>query len=201
MMDRPMQTQSEVKPSSGAYWGQLDPRGHAVQIYTNEKTLLDSLESFVGAAIRSQEAVVVIATAGHLHELEIRLRGSWINLDRERWEDRYVAVLAKETLERVCRNGNVDASAFNSVMGDLVRRARGKDNRRVRGFCEMVTLMWTEGRSMEALYVEMLWTRLQMAERFPLFCAYPRGLFKNGSDRQIDSICGAHDHVVPGFVA
>lgn len=188
-------------PRSGAYWGQLDPREHAVQIYASEASLLDSLEGYIGAGLRAGEAVIVIATAAHLHELEIRLRGGWIDLDRARWEDRYIAVLAQETLERFLVDGKVSEDRFHAVANEFLARARGPKGREVRAYGEVVAELWSAGRSEEALRLEGMWTRLQVTERFPLFCAYPRKLFKMDAQLSINAICGAHNHVVPGYIA
>ena len=189
-------------PRSGAYWGNLDPREHAVQIYASDAAFLDSLEGYIGAALRNDEAVIVIATAAHLHELEIRLRRGWIDLDRARWEDRYMAMLSAETLERISLNGAVNEARMNAVVGELLARARGPGGKRkVRAFGEMVADLWAGNRSEDALGLEAMWTRLQGIEKFPLFCAYPRSLFKADSRLAINAVCAAHSHVVPGYIS
>ena len=189
-------------PRSGAYWGNLDPREHAVQIYASDTAFLDSLEGYIGAALRNDEAVIVIATASHLHELEIRLRRGWIDLDRARWEDRYIAMLSSETLERISLHGVVNEARMNSAVRELLARARGPGGKRkVRAFGEMVAHLWAGNRSDDALSLEGMWTRLQALENFPLFCAYPRSLFKAGSQVALNSVCAAHNHVVPGYIA
>ena len=187
-------------PRSGAFWGQLAEREHAVQIYRDDNTLLDSLESFVGSGLRSGESVVIIATAPHLHELEKRLRGGWHDLDRYRWEDRYVAVLAQETIERFMCNGMPDEALFNQVVGELTSRARGQ-GRRIRAFGEMVGLLWAEGNKDAALRLERFWSQLQVRERFPLFCGYARSQLRRDSiESDIAIICAAHSRIVPGRV-
>ena len=189
-------------PRSGAYWGSLGPHEHAVQVYASEPTFRDSLEGFIGAALRNDEAVIVIATAAHLHEIEKRLRGGWIDLDRARWEDRYIAVLSSETLERISVDGNVDEDRMHVVVRGLLARARGPlGKRKVRAFGEMVAELWADSRSGQALSLEGMWSRLQVTEKFPLFCAYPRSLFKLDSQLAINAICAAHNHVVPGYIA
>src|ERR1700693_2196420 len=91
---------------SGVFWGEIALCEHLVQIYADDNTFLDALEGFVGSGLRAGESVIVIATAAHLHTLEKRLRGgSWIDVDRARWEDRYVALLAQETLGKFMVNG------------------------------------------------------------------------------------------------
>lgn len=189
-------------PRSGAYWGNLDSREHAVQIYASDNMFLDSLEGYIGAALRNDEAVIVIATAPHLHELEMRLRRGWIDLDRARWEDRYIAVLSSETLERISADGKVNEDLMHMVIRELLARARGpRGGRKVRAFGEMVAELWAASRTSEALSLEGMWTRLQVSERFPLFCAYSRRLFKVDSQLAINAICAAHSHVVPGYIA
>ena len=68
-------------PRTGAFWGQMSETEHAVQVYRDDNTFLDSLESFVASGLRSGESVILIATATHLHEVEKRLRVGWVDLD------------------------------------------------------------------------------------------------------------------------
>lgn len=186
-------------PRSGAFWGELAPAEHSVQIYRDESSFMDSLEGYVGSGLRAGDAVIVIATAGHLHELEKRMRGNWIDLDRARWEGRYIAVLAQETLSRFMMNGMPDETLFRQVVSDLLARARTR-GRKVRAFGEMVATLWAEGNEDAAIRLEHLWSRLQAVEQFPLFCAYPRSHFKLDATASIQSICAAHSRVIPGYV-
>jgi len=191
---------SSHNPRTGAFWGQLSETEHAVQVYRDDTTFLDSVESFVGTGLRAGESVIVIATAPHLHELEKRLRKGWIDIDRCRWEDRYIALLAQETLEQFMVGGMPDDSLFFRTAGTVVARARGK-GRKLRAFGEMVGVLWGEGNKDAALRLEHLWTRLQAAEKFPIFCAYGRNQIKPDSlESDIRSICAAHTRIVPGYV-
>ena len=65
--------------------------------------MIDALEGFVSTGLRAGEGVAVIGTATHVHELEKRLRAHWLDIDRARWEGRYVPMLAQETLTRFMR--------------------------------------------------------------------------------------------------
>ena len=185
-------------PRTGAFWGQLRDDEHAVQVYRDEPTFIDSLESFIATGLRSGESVVVIATASHLHELEKRLRGGWIDLDRARWEDRYVAVLAQETLARFMVDGMPDEARFEATVTDLVGRARGR-GRKIRAFGEMVDVLWAAGQKDAALRCEHLWSRAQAAHRFPLFCAYARSHLGKDAESDVGTICSVHTRVVPGY--
>ncbi|HEX7606028.1 MAG TPA: hypothetical protein VF348_04920, partial [Usitatibacter sp.] len=52
-----------------AFWGQLRPSEHSVQIYGSETIFMDALEGYASAGLRRLEGVILISTAPHLHEL------------------------------------------------------------------------------------------------------------------------------------
>jgi len=187
-------------PRSCAFCAQLAEHEHAVQIYRDDFAFLDALESFVGSGLRAGESVIVVATASHLHELEKRLRAGWLDLDRFRWEDRYIALLAQETLARFMVNGMPDEVRFEQAASEIIVRARGA-GRRLRAFGEMVGVIWAGGNKEAALRLEHLWTRLQKRERFPLLCGYARSQLRCGNiESDIATICAAHTRIVPGYV-
>lgn len=181
------------------FWGELQPCEHSVQIYGSETIFMDALEGYASAGLRRGESVILISTAPHLHELEKRLRANWLELDRARWEDRYIALLAQETLSRFMLNGMPDESLFNSVMGSILERARGPKERCVRAFGEMVALLWKADNCAGAIALEALWNKVQADEQFPLFCAYPREGFQGESSASIRSVCAAHSRIIPGY--
>ena len=185
---------------SGFFWGEVAPMDHMCQIYGSDMTFMDALEGFVGSGLRAGESVIVIATAGHLHALEQRLRGAWLDLDRARWEERYIALLAQETLGKFMVNGWPDEELFNKAVMDVVTRARGPSKRPVRAFGEMVAVLWQHGHAAATVRLEHLWTKLQKREQFPLFCAYPRAGFKGDADVSVRTICELHSRVIPSRV-
>jgi hypothetical protein len=181
------------------FWAQLRSSEHSVQIYGSEAIFMDALEGYASAGLRRLESVILISTAPHLHELEKRLRANWIDLDRARWEGRYVALLAQEVLSRFMVDGMPDEGLFNSVVVAILERARGPAMRRVRAFGEMVALLWSEGNWAGAMALERLWNKSQAMATFPLFCAYPRECFKDEWSKSIRLVCAAHSRIVPGY--
>jgi hypothetical protein len=184
---------------SGVFWGEIAPTEHCCQIYGDEAVFMDALEGFIGSGLRAGDSVVVIATAGHLHALEQRLRGNWHDLDRARWADRYIALLAQETLGKFMVNGWPDEELFRNTVNDIITRARGND-RKVRVFGEMVAVLWAEGNAGATVRLEHLWNKLQADEHFPLFCAYPRSGFTRDAAVSIQMICDTHSKVIPGYI-
>lgn len=194
-----MGTVSALKnPRSDLFWDRLPACEHAVQIYGDETIFLDALEGFIGSGLRKGESVIVISTARHLHELEKRLRASWLDIDRARWEERYVPVLAQETLAKFMRNGEPDEQLFTRTAADLLLRARG-NGRKVRAFGEMVAILWAEGNPSAAIELENLWNKLQAIEKFPLFCAYPHAGFTDAAAASINHVCAAHSRIIAGY--
>ncbi len=188
-----------ANPRSQAFWGELAPREHSVQIYGNDTAFMDALEGYVSAGLRRGESVILISTAAHLHEIEKRLRASWLDIDRARWEARYVALLAKETLSRFMVGDMPDETLFNQVVSGLLDHARGPGNRKVRLSGEMVAVLWAQGNCAAAIALEGLWNRLQSEKEFPLFCAYPRDGFMGDAAASIHSVCAQHSRIIPGY--
>ena len=135
-------TVRKANPRGERFWRELAPCEHSVQIYGDDLSFIDALEGYVASGLRRREGVVVISTAAHLHELEKRLRANWLDVDRARWEDRYIALLAQETLSLFMVDGMPDEARFTEVVTSMLRKARGIDNRSVRAFGEMVAVLW-----------------------------------------------------------
>jgi hypothetical protein len=189
----------KANPRGERFWSELAPREHSVQIYRDDASFMDALEGYVSTGLRKREAVIITSTAGHLHDLEKRLRANWLDVDRARWENRYTALLASETLALFMRDGMPDEALFRGSMAPLLARSRAGGGGKVRAFGEMVAILWSEGKRSAALALEALWSKLQAAEEFPLFCAYPHSVF--AGDSAIQGVCAAHTRIIPGYAS
>jgi hypothetical protein len=190
--------ESTTSIRSGTFWSKLKPGEHLVQCWDAEGSLIDALEGFVSSGLREGEGVVVIATASHLHEVEKRVRKHWTDIDRARWEGRYIPLLAPETLRKFMgEDGLPDDELFDELGRKLVERASGNRQRPVRLFGEMVGVLWAQGNIAGAIQLENLWDRLINDIGAPLFCAYARSLFA-GDDKAFKGVCQMHTLVLPG---
>jgi hypothetical protein len=176
-----------------AFWGSVERSAHILQVYRSEIIFLDALEGFVGSALRGDEGALVVASAPHLHELEKRLRQRWIDVDRARWQQRYLPILANETLQKLLVDGMPDEVRFFEVARKLIARARG-NGRAVRAFVEMVPLLWAQGQTEASGQLETFWARFAKAEEFPLFCAYSQEDY----ERHAAAPCAEHSLLLPG---
>ncbi|MDB5761767.1 MAG: hypothetical protein JWQ21_762 [Herminiimonas sp.] len=177
------------------FWGELSACEHFVQIYNDDTAFMDTLESFIREGLLTGDAAIVIATESHLANLEARLIKNGIDVAAARLQDKYIPLIAEETLAKFMVNGWPNDGLFASTVMDLLARAR-RNGRKVRAFGEMVALLWAQGHSAATVRLEHLWNQLCSQQSFLLFCAYPRvGFTENASD-SIAHVCTMHSKVI-----
>ena len=181
----------------GVFWAEMARCEHVVQIYGDDRVFLDGLEGFVANGMRSGESAIVIATATHLHGLEKRMRQNGVDVDRARDENRYIPRLAEDVLAEFMVKDWPDEGRFLETVEALIRLARGDTDRKVRAFGEMVAILWSRGNHAATIHLELLWSKVCAAERFSLFCAYPRDTFAKNATESIVEICRIHSRVAP----
>jgi hypothetical protein len=179
------------------FWDEMSSCEHVVQIYGNDRVFVDGLEGFVANGLRAGESTIVIATAMHLHGLEARMRANGIDVERVRAENRYIARLADDVLEACMEKDWPDEGRFIAALGHMLGLARGAHGRHVRAFSETVAILWSRGNHAAAIHLELLWSKACAAERFPVFCAYPRDTFSRHANESIVEICRIHSRVAP----
>ncbi len=178
-------------------WSEMSDTEHFVQFYEADGFLLNSLSGFVGAAINSGDAAVVVATKAHRDGLDELLVANGINVTSARESGKYISLDAAETLSKFMEDGSPVAERFEAVLGSVISSVT--DGRsRVRAFGEMVALLWAEGNYNAAIRLEELWNDLQKAHSFSLFCAYPmHGFGSQKFQESHDGVCTVHSRVLP----
>ena len=183
-----------IESLPGAFWGELAPCDHLVQVYDDETHFMETLERFIGDGLDQGEGAIVIATASHLTWLEARLRTLGHDVDAARASGRYVGLDAASTLAGFMVNGWPDERRFVDSILPVVS-AVGRGGRQVRAFGEMVALLWAQGHNEATLRLEMLWSAFCKREAVALFCAYPCiGATCDLAD-SLDSLCAVHSKV------
>ena len=190
-------TSEEVwhREDSEKFWRQISPPDHVVQIYENEKQLLDSLVAFAVCGFNDDESVVVIGTSNHIEELDNKLRGAGYDLFNLRLTNQYITVDATQTLYEFTINGMPDPILLQLVVSNLMKRTKRR-GQKVRIFGELVAILWAQGNADGILRLEQLWRDQLRTESFSRFCAYPKSGFVEGSELAVAEICKSHTHVV-----
>jgi hypothetical protein len=185
------------RATADIFWGEIAPCDHVVQIYENDAVFLDALAEFIGGGIRSGDCVIVIATDVHLKALEWRLHTYGININTLVNDDHYIPLDADETLAKFMVDGWPDESLFMQTVSNLIERGNCK-NRHIRAFGEMVALLWAQGLNGATVHLEYLWNKFCSANKFCLFCAYPKSGFTRDINYSMSSICGCHTKMIEG---
>lgn len=170
---------------------------HFVQFYEDDNYLVESIARFVGAALGSGGAAVVIATPAHRLALQACMHSHGLDVAAFEARRQYVQLDAAETLARFMVNSAPDPVLFKETISPLFAGFK-QDGRAISAFGEMVALLWAEGNGAAAIRLEELWNELAASFAFSLFCAYPIGGFQGQTDGQpFTHICDKHTRVIP----
>jgi hypothetical protein len=177
--------------------GATAPRDHLLHLYREQGQLLDTLEGFIAAGLDDGDSVIVIATAPHLHALESRLQARKFDLKGARNENRYLPFGADDAMDRFMVDGRPDPRRFAAFLEPLLARARGP-GRKVRGFGEMVAVLWGRGRREAALELEQLWSPVCARGSLTLLCAYPEYVFGRHDGDALARVRASHSGELAG---
>lgn len=170
---------------------------HFAQFYDDGAFLLKTVSEFIGTALRTGTAGIVIATREHLEELERRWRADGIDLVAARERGQYVPLEAAETLRKLLLDGWPQEQCFADVVEPIVIAATLRYPR-VRAFGEMVGLLCRQGKHSAAVRLEELWDELTKRHTFSLLCGYPMSEFGIRTHGQpLLDVCNRHSHVIP----
>jgi PAS domain S-box-containing protein len=173
---------------------------HVAYFYQASDSLLVALCEFIGPALRTGNAAVVIATRIHIDGLQQRLRARGLDTLEASMQGRYVALDASQTLSKIMVNGMPDPARFTEIVGGTITQARDSvvgARPEIAAFGEMVSLLWTEGKIEAAIRLEQLWNELAKKHSFSLRCAYPVANFDGDENAQpLMRVCAEHSAVV-----
>lgn len=175
----------------------IDPRrAHAVQFYESPDMLCRIVGHFIGEGLEQGAAATLIVTPDHAGRIAACLHQGGFDVDALTRDGALMIVDARETLDRFMVDGTPNPSAFRRTVGGLLTEMRrGKGDRAIRAYGEMVDVLWKEGREAAAIRLETLWNELARSDDFDLLCGYSMGNFYKAS--ALDAITRQHTHVVP----
>ena len=172
------------------------PRDHLVQLYHDDRVLIEAVALFAGRGLGKGEGVILVAARPHLDALERRLTQDGFEVDDfKRW--RQLTVLdAEEMLSRFMVDGTPDAERFKSLAGGVIASTRAAGWRKVRIYGEMVNVIWKQNLA-GAARLEQLWNEVIQTFSVSLFCAY--GVARDGEARRRfpSELREAHSRLIP----
>lgn len=179
--------------------GPLGTRGHAVQFYENQSTLIGTVSRHFAPALAAGDTAIAVATGPHLEAIAHELSERGMDLNSLRASHRYIEMDATESLAKLMVQGWPDAEMFNTTVGRRIARAEAlSQGHHIVVFGEMVALLWEQGRHDATIRLEQLWNDFAERHSFFLLCGYPLDLFSRSDHRQMFfNICGEHTEVNP----
>jgi len=192
--------QSEL-PAAQANWLELDRSPHALQLYSGDDSLLDSLARFISTALEAGDSVFILATEAHLEGLAERLRAREVDTDTAARKGRYVAVDALRVLARLTVNGELNRARFDEFIREVFMplEAAAESKPKAVAVCgEVVSLLWADGRGEAAIDLEHFWNELAERVCCRLRCFYPIASFPDpGQNELFLKLCAEHAAVIP----
>lgn len=176
----------------------VEPRAsdHVLQLYRDERSLIEAVALYAGAGLGSGEAVILVATPSHLRAFGRRLEDQGFDLAELQLWGQLVVAEAGELLASLMVDGVPDRDRFARGVGGLIQKAREAGRYpKVRAYGEMVNLIWRADSSATAR-LEELWNELVKAHHVTLFCSY---CVEGSADaeRFPGELRALHSHVIP----
>ena len=172
---------------------------HKAGFYFDERSLLDDITQFIGAALKVGNSAIAVATKSHLEQLFRKLQALGLDVGAAIEQDRYIALDAAETISMSLDEGMLDALRFMSCFGDLIRKAAKNatgERPRVAVYGEGAHLLWAQGNPGATIKDEKLCNRLVETYDVDMLCGY---LLESGQgamdDDLFQQICAAHSSV------
>jgi DNA-binding NarL/FixJ family response regulator len=174
-------------------------RCHEVGFYSEDTRFLDDLTQFVGAALNTGNAAIVVATESHRDSLLSRLEAHGVDIAAAIGQGRYISVDAADALSTFMVNGMPDSVLFLKLFGDLIlaaAQAANTEQARVAVFGECVHLLWAEAKAEAVIRLEHLSGEIAKSYDVDILCGYYPGTVHGGMDSQIfQRICAEHSAV------
>jgi len=182
-------------------WLELDRSPHAIQFYSGDGFLLDSLSRFISVALNAGDSCFVLATPEHLDGLAGLLKAQGVDLDRAVKKRRYVAVDALQVLAQLMVDGKLDKTRFDEFIREVflpLKAAAESKLKRVAVCGEVVGLLWADGKPEAAIELERLWNQVARHGSYCLRCFYPIASFTDRRQNELFlKLCAEHASVIP----
>jgi hypothetical protein len=172
-------------------------RDHVVQLYRDERFLIEALSLFTGIALGKGEGVVLVATPPHIQGLERRLETNGFCIEDVKQWGQLTVRDAAQTLSSFMVHDLPDAVLFKTIIGSAIQKAAASARSgKVRVYGEMVNLLWRENLA-AARRLEVLWNEVIQAHSISLFCAYHVDADEDEVRHFPSDLRAVHSHLIP----
>jgi len=178
------------------FWAEQAHADHVVQVYDNDKILIDALTEFVIGGFKAGDSSIIIATDIHLSSLTDRIKNSGFKLELLQAQNRFIALDVSVVLSKFMVNDWPDETLFFKTISDIVEKIGVTG--RIRAFGEMVAILWERELHGATIHLEHLWDKFFTQHPLCLFCAYPKKAFAENYESSVQHICRMHSKLIEG---
>ena len=172
---------------------------HEVQFYSDDAAFLFGHTSFIEAALKAGNPVIVVATKSHQKSLLHRLLARGVDGAAAIEQGLYIPLDVDETLSTFMVNDLPDSVRFLKVMGDALASAAGAakgKHPRVAACGEFAPTLWARGKADAAIQVEHLTDEIAKTCNVDILCGYVLNSFQREQESHIsERICAEHSAV------
>jgi hypothetical protein len=173
--------------------------GHDVHFYRTDAHLARTVVDFLADGVAAGQPIVAIATEAHRREFAEGLRARGLDVD-ELYSGRLAVWLdARETLAAFMEGNLPNRELFFATVGDVFERLLNKRSYLIiRGYGEMVDLLWRDGNTDGAILLEQMWNDLADRYAYSLLCGYSvENFLHQGGVDALRRVCTHHVHALP----
>ncbi len=186
---------SPPAPSSVPPFPFFGYRDHHVQFYSDDDSLIDTVENLLRGALEKGDGAVFVATRNHLNALAGRFQARDHGLSLATEQGRYLPLDVTELLSAAMPGGKLDEACICDLLESTIQRATAalEGENQVTVFGEIAAQLWSEGKCEEVLRWERLWNHLSQQTAISAHCVYPiQGFSRPDDDEYLQLICAEH---------
>jgi len=148
---------------------------HFARLHSNPQALVEDVGTFVGAGLRRDNAVIVVASpASSIRYLNhLVLKG--IDPQKSLESGQLIVRDGDELLGRFLRDGMPRWADFHAALGPVIQAAQAGKWLKIRVYGEMANDLWRAGHTAAAIRLEVYWNELASLYQFALLCCYALG--------------------------
>jgi hypothetical protein len=182
---------------SGATEDDAGPRAHhrhQAQFHSDESTMLDAAERFLGSALSRRDAAMVVASRSHLRQLFERLKADGRKVEQAIEQGSFVQLDADELSSAIVSDG---VDRLRPTLARAIQTAASatmRSDARVAVFGEIAAILHASGHVETAMALEALGAELVDTMPVDLTCAYP--LLPLDDDGGFKRVCTHHGTLV-----
>src|SRR5712671_1717501 len=141
---------------------------HFAQLHRDPQALTDAVTLYLQTGLRRGNGVVVLATPAHTERFLTRLREDGLDPAVFLKSGQLELHDADLTLRKFMQHDMPDWEDFRRSMAAVFERVRAFGRGTTRVYCEMVNVLWQEGKQEAAIRLEEYWNELARLYPFSL---------------------------------